>query len=225
MCTQVQVCDAVHSGAHRKLFLKLIRPDASRVAKTRSAKTRQSKNHDSEFLKSSGSSKVKIVASKSRTFALRPVACSPSQSAAKLSAPSFAAPRRAAQTCTARKTLFHLNSAPHEATTSIWLKAMMVRRDLRGKTEPLETESGTEVERWRIEPEGCTRAKSGLIRLTTRSASALYFRGNLHARWGIQLGDTVSPCVSPSVSPYARWPDTVRHAACAERGLSATSLA
>jgi hypothetical protein len=196
MCSPVQVCDAVHSGAHRKLFLKLIRPDASRVAKTRSAKTRQSKNHDSEFLKSSGSSKVKIVASKSRTFALQPVACSPSQ--------SFAAPRRAAQTCTARKNLFHLNTALHEATTSIWLKAMMVRRDLREKTEPLESESGTEVERWRIEPEGCT------IRLTTRSASALYLPGNLHARWGIQLGDTVSPCVSPCCirhMPGVRKPD------------------
>jgi hypothetical protein len=49
--------------------------------------------------------------------------------------------------------LLILNSAPNEATTSIWLKAMMVSRDLSGNTEQLENESGTEVERW-IEPEG-----------------------------------------------------------------------
>jgi hypothetical protein len=34
--------------------------------------------------------------------------------------------------------LFHLNSAPNEATTSIWLKAMMVRSDLSRNTEFLE---------------------------------------------------------------------------------------
>jgi hypothetical protein len=96
------------------------------------------------------------------------------------------------------------------AGTAIHLpEAMMVRRDLRGNTEPLENESRTEVERWRIEPEGEVppEAESGLIRLAKRSASVLYSRGNLHARWGIQLGDTVSPCVSPLYPPYAgiRW--------------------
>jgi hypothetical protein len=50
------------------------------------------------------------------------------------------------------KNVFHLNSAPNEATTSIWLKAMMVYRDLSRNTEFLEKESGAEVERW--EPEG-----------------------------------------------------------------------
>jgi hypothetical protein len=39
--------------------------------------------------------------------------------------------------------LLHLNSAPNEATTSIWLKAMMVRNDLSRNTEFLENESGT----------------------------------------------------------------------------------
>jgi hypothetical protein len=51
----------------------------------------------------------------------------------------------------------------------------------------------------RMEPEG----KSGLILLARRSASALYLRWNLHAGWGIQLGDRESPCVSPFVSPCA----------------------
>jgi hypothetical protein len=79
---------------------------------------------------------------------------------------------------------------------------MMVRRDLRGDTELLKNESGVEVERW--EPEGRSpEGKSGLILLAERSASALCLRGNLGARWGIHLGDTESPCVSPSVSPCA----------------------
>jgi len=56
-------------------------------------------------------------------------------------------------------------------------------------------ESGTEREI------GSPRGKSGLILLGTRSASALYLHRNLHAGWGIQLGDTESPCVSPSVTP------------------------
>src|ERR1700693_1921412 len=56
-------------------------------------------------------------------------------------------------------------------------------------------ESGTEGE------SGSPRGESGLILVAERSASALYLRGNLHPRWGIQLGDTESPCVSPSVSP------------------------
>jgi hypothetical protein len=34
---------------------------------------------------------------------------------------------------TGRTNLLHLNSAPDEATTSIWLKAMMVCRELRGE--------------------------------------------------------------------------------------------
>jgi hypothetical protein len=42
-----------------------------------------------------------------------------------------------------------------------------------------------------------------LILLAERSASALYLRGNLHAGWGIQLGGTETPCVTPCVSP--RW--------------------
>jgi hypothetical protein len=33
------------------------------------------------------------------------------------------------------KNLTHARSAPNEATTSIWLKAVMVRSDLRGNTE------------------------------------------------------------------------------------------
>jgi hypothetical protein len=41
-----------------------------------------------------------------------------------------------------------LNSAPNEATTSIGLKVMMVRRDLTGNTELLKNESSVEVERW-----------------------------------------------------------------------------
>jgi len=48
--------------------------------------------------------------------------------------------------------LLPLNSAPNEATTSIWLKAMMVRSDLSRNTEFLENESDTVVERG--EPEG-----------------------------------------------------------------------
>src|SRR5262249_44093758 len=60
-----------------------------------------------------------------------------------------------------------------------------------------------EMERW--EPEGWSpRGGSGLILSAERSASALYLRGNLHASWGIQLGDTVSPSVTPCVSPRCR---------------------
>jgi hypothetical protein len=69
--------------------------------------------------------------------------CSPSKTTAKLSAPPFAAPRHALaahsrgkpQRCTAPKHERHLNSAPNEAATSIWLKAMMVRSGLRGNAE------------------------------------------------------------------------------------------
>jgi hypothetical protein len=52
----------------------------------------------------------------------------------------FAASRCTGTRCTATNNLLHLNSVPNEATTSIWLKAMMVRRDLRGNTEPFENE-------------------------------------------------------------------------------------
>jgi hypothetical protein len=52
-------------------------------------------------------------------------------------------------------------------------------------------------------PEG----ESGLILAPGRSASVLYLLLNLHARWGIPLGGTESPCVSscvsPSVSPFS----------------------
>jgi hypothetical protein len=61
--------------------------------------------------------------------------------------------------------LLHLNSAPNEATTSIWLKAMMVRSDLN---------EGSPTG-------GAPRGESGLILPGERSASALYLRGNLHA--------------------------------------------
>ena len=50
---------------------------------------------------------------------------------------------------------------------------------------------------------GALRGESRLILVAERSASALYLRGNLHASWGIQLGDTVSPSVTPCVSPHA----------------------
>ena len=88
--------------------------------------------------------------------------------------------------------LLHLNSAPNEATTSIWLKAMMVRSDLSRNTDFWENESDAEVERW--EPEGWSpRGESGLILIADRSARALYLRGNLYAGWGIQLGGTDPP--------------------------------
>jgi hypothetical protein len=103
------------------------------------------------------------------------------------------------------KNLTDARSAPNEATTSIWLKAMMVRSDLRGNTELLENESGAELERWQARG-GAPEGKSGLILLARRSASALYLRWNLHAGRGIQLGDTESPCVSPFVSPCAGHP-------------------
>ena len=91
-----------------------------------------------------------------------------------------------------KENLLHLKSAPNEATTSIWLKAMMVRSDLSRNTEFLENESGTEVER--EEPKGRSpRGESGLILIADRSARALYLRGNLYAGWGIQLGGTDPP--------------------------------
>jgi hypothetical protein len=48
--------------------------------------------------------------------------------------------------------LTHHNSAPNEATTSIWLKAMMVCRDLGGNIEP--SENGIRHGGGDWEPEG-----------------------------------------------------------------------
>ena len=56
--------------------------------------------------------------------------------------------------------LLHLNSAPNEATTSIWLKAMMVCRDLRGNNEP--SENGIRHGGGDWEPEG--RSSEGASR-------------------------------------------------------------
>jgi hypothetical protein len=46
-------------------------------------------------------------------------------------------------------------------------------------------------------PRGVPEGESGLILVGWRFASPLYLRGNLHASWGIEQGDTVSPSVSP----------------------------
>jgi hypothetical protein len=47
------------------------------------------------------------------------------------------------------------------------------------------------------------RGESGLIRLAKRFARALYLLWNLHVGWGILLGDTESPSVSPCVSSFS----------------------
>jgi hypothetical protein len=84
---------------------------------------------------------------------------------------------------------------PNEATTSIWLKAMimMMSSDLSRNTEFLENESGREVASWEPEGRSPERGKSGLILLAERSASALYLRGKLRAR--ARAKDSVE-CVS-----------------------------
>jgi hypothetical protein len=64
-------------------------------------------------------------------------------------------------------------------------------------------------------PRGCPEGKSGLILLARQSASALYLRWNLHAGWGIQLGDTVSPSVSPCAGhPMAGYPTPLADHVC-----------
>ena len=77
----------------------------------------------------------------------------------------------------------------------------MVCRDLRGNNEP--SGKWNPARRGRLGARGALapRGKSGLILSGERSTNALYLRGHLHASWGIQLGDTVSPSVSPCVSP------------------------
>jgi hypothetical protein len=124
--------------------------------------------------------------------------CSQSQTAARLSAPPFAIPDALPYRCTTRSA--PSQQCPNEATTSIWLKAMMVRSDLRGNNETFKMNPaprGNDGKPKGRSPEG----KSGLIPLAGRFARALYLRWNLRAGWGIQLGDTESPCVSPCVSP------------------------
>ena len=203
MCALVQVCDAVHAGAHQELFC--IDPlTHSATRKTNSKKMETAKPQKLRFgiFEDSQSSKLKIVASRIlNRLRFDALLCSRSQSATRLPSRCFTFRRFPMHSHTdAQLGLLHLNSAPNEATTSIWLKAMMVCRDLRGNIEPSEMESGTEGEIGSPRG-GAPRGKSGLILVAERSASVLYLRRNLHASWGIHLGDTESPCVPPSVSP------------------------
>jgi hypothetical protein len=70
--------------------------------------------------------------------------CSPSHSATKLQSSCLARRRFPTHSHTdALPGLLILNSAPNEATISIWLRAMMVSRDLSGNTEPSENEIDT----------------------------------------------------------------------------------
>jgi hypothetical protein len=80
--------------------------------------------------------------------------------------------------------MLHLNGAPNEATTSIWLKAMMVRSDLRGNSEPMKNESGMEVERW--EPDGCARGRVGV----DSARRAIFYRSKVATEFAFEVGDT-----------------------------------
>jgi hypothetical protein len=107
----------------------------------------KSQNRDLEFLKIRDRRKSKSVARRSRTDCAstsRDLSRHNRQQSCKARASRF--PMHSHKD--AQRGLLHLNSAPNEATTSIWLKAMMVRSDLTGNNEPSKNESGTEVERW-----------------------------------------------------------------------------
>ena len=143
-CRSATPCTRVRTG---NFFVNLIRKrhahQKSRIA------TSQFENFEN-----SASSKVKLFAGKSRTGCAStrcPVLHRMGRHGCKARASRFAASRCAA-TKDAQRGLLQLTSAPNEATTSIWLKAMMVWSDLSRNTEFLENESGTEVASW--EPEG-----------------------------------------------------------------------
>ena len=207
MCTLVQVCVAVHAGAHKELFCidPLMHP-ATR--KTNSKRIRKREIAKSRFgiFENRDRRKAKMLRANLEPIALQQAAsCHNHRQSCKLALHLSPLPDAQPQECTATKHTFNLNSAPNEATTSIRLKVMMVCRDLRGNIEPSEMESGTEGEIGSPRG-GAPRGESGLILVAERSASALYLRGNLHVSGGIQLGDTVSPSVTPCVSPRCRRP-------------------
>jgi hypothetical protein len=187
MCALVQVCDAVHPGAHRKLFC--VEPCTHRAArKDIRKKIGNRKIAIRNFSKVPDRRKLKLSRANLELIALQQAAVffvTIGDKAARLVLHLSPLPTHSHKECTAAKNAFHLNSAPDEATTSIWLKAMMVRSDLKGNTELLKNESGVEVQRWRPEgrsPEG----KSGLILLADRSASAL----NFALEFACGMGDT-----------------------------------
>jgi hypothetical protein len=108
------------------------------------------KNVDPHNFKKSQSPKTKLFQANLGSLHFKELPCSPSQSPTKQQSSCFTF--GLFRDTGAQPGQLHLNSAPNEATPSIWLKAMMVRSDLSRNTEFLENESGTEVERW--EPEG-----------------------------------------------------------------------
>jgi hypothetical protein len=143
MCARVQVCDAVHSGAHRKLFC--VEPRTRLAArKDKRKKTGNRRIAILNFSKVTDRRKSKLSRANLELIALQQTAVffvTIGDKAAKLLLHLSPLPDAQPQRCTAIKNLFHLNGAPNEATTSIWLKAMMVRSDLRGNNEIVGNES------------------------------------------------------------------------------------
>jgi hypothetical protein len=147
-CRSATLCTRVRMG---NFFVIVIGSYAG--TKKQITKIGIAKSQCAEFLKCAGA-KNKNVASKSRVrlrFDTPP--CSPAPSATKLQSSCFTFrgfPMHRHRD--AQLGLLHLNSAPNEATTSIWLKAMMVCRDLRGNNEP--SENGIRHGGGDWEPEG-----------------------------------------------------------------------
>jgi hypothetical protein len=100
---------------------------------------------------------------------------------------------------------------PYEATTSIWLKAMMVCRDLRGNVE--RSENGIRHGGGIGSPRGgAPRGKSGLILLAERSASTDTAGG-----YGIPMRNPQRNPMRIPQMPGVRWPDRAPHVGTACR--------
>jgi hypothetical protein len=143
MCAPVQVCDAMHGDAHENFFVTLLRSDAARDGERRKTNSAIAKWESS---KSPNRQRSKLLQANLQPIALQRGALffvtHRDKATMLVRASPFAASRctGTGTRCTATNNLLHPNSAPNEATTSIWLKSMMVRRDLRGNTEPFENE-------------------------------------------------------------------------------------
>jgi hypothetical protein len=108
--------------------------------------------------------------------------------------------------------LLHLNSAPNEATTSIWLKALMVCRDLRGNIEP--SENGIRAEGEIGSPRGVApRGKSGLIPVASDLLALCICTGICARAGGYGIPMRIPLCIPMRIPqmPGVRWPDVAPH--------------
>ena len=151
-CRSATPCAPARTGN----FFAIVFHSRAATKRTNHKKSETAKSRFGIF-ENSRSSKLKICREKisNRLRFNKPRSFS-SQSPTKVQSSCFTVRRFPIHSHTdAQRGLFHLNSAPNEATTSIWLKAMMVCRDLRGNNEP--SENGIRHGGGNWEPRGASR--------------------------------------------------------------------